>query len=31
MTEQRLEEGAFKGWEEDFPEGIVEEVPEGVS
>jgi hypothetical protein len=29
MAEQLLEEGAFEGWEEDLPEVIVEEIPEG--
>jgi hypothetical protein len=30
MAEQLLEEGAFEGWEEDLPEVIVEEIPEGL-
>ena len=29
LAEQLLEEGAFEGWEEDIPEVIVEEIPEG--
>jgi hypothetical protein len=29
MAEQLLEEGAFEGWEEDLPEVIVEEIPDG--
>ena len=29
MAEQLVEEGAFEGWEEDLPEVIVEEIPEG--
>jgi hypothetical protein len=29
MAEQLLEEGAFEGWEEDVPEVIVEEIPDG--
>ena len=31
MAEQLLEEGAFEGWEEDLPEVIVEEIPEGLA
>ena len=31
MVEQLLEEGAFEGWEEDLPEVIVEEIPEGLA
>ena len=31
MAEQLLEEGAFEGWEEDVPEVIVEEIPEGTA
>jgi hypothetical protein len=29
MAEQLLEEGACEGWEEDLPEVIVEEIPDG--
>jgi hypothetical protein len=29
MAEQLLEEGALEGWEEDLPEVIVEEIPDG--
>ena len=29
MAEQLLEEGAFGDWEEDLPEVIVEEIPDG--
>jgi hypothetical protein len=29
MAEQLLEEGAFEGWEEDLPEVMVEEIPDG--
>lgn len=29
MAEPRLEEGAFEGWEEDVPEVMVEEIPDG--
>jgi hypothetical protein len=29
MAGQLLEEGAFEGWEEDLPEVIVEEIPDG--
>jgi hypothetical protein len=31
MAEQLLDEGAFEGWEEDLPEVIVEEIPEGLA
>jgi hypothetical protein len=31
MAEQLLEEGACEGWEEDLPEVIVEEIPEGLA
>jgi hypothetical protein len=29
LAEQLLEEGAVEGWEEDIPEVLVEEIPEG--
>ena len=31
IAEQLVEEGAFEGWEEDLPELIVEEIPEGTA
>jgi hypothetical protein len=30
MAEQLLEEGGFEGWEEDLPDLIVEEIPDGA-
>jgi hypothetical protein len=31
MAEQLLEEESFKGWEQDLPKVMVEEIAEGVS